>query len=199
MAARAASGNFRALRVREQTGGHGFAVEWGAVFVDLLRRALGAEPFWSDLKFYDRTREEDQLVYIGSSSDRRPYGKLTIEVLHDHPCFGFSADPDSADDWTRQVRRNRACRVRIRPRQMLEPHLDQPEGTRISRFARFNRWTHAAFVDMCPYPCLAVYHDDYNTSYPVLGIVELAIREYYRISTDAPLSAINRGGTAELS
>ena len=192
MAARAASGNFRALRVREQTGGHGFAVEWGAVFVDLLQRALGAEPFWSDLRFHDRTREEAQLVYIGSSSDRRPYGKLTIEVLHDHPLTGWSGEID----WTRQVRRNRACRVRIRPRQMLEPHLHEPEDTRISRFARFNRWTHAAFVDMRPYPCLAVYHDDYNTSYPVLAIVELAIREYYRVSVDAPLSAINRGGTA---
>ncbi len=177
----------RSFLLREQTGARVVSPAWGGVFVQLLHRALGAEPFWDDLMIVDDTGGEDALVFIQSHQQHRVHGRLIIGILHGPPRFGFSTDPhpDYANEWSRRIRDWRACRMRLKPHQLFSPLVRVLEdrsacGRSVQRFVGYDTWNHGAFVSMRPFPNLSVYHDDYSISYPVLAITEMAIRVYYR-------------------
>ena len=167
---------------------------WGSVFVNLLRNVLGNEPYWNDLRIIDDSGEEDQHVVIRSRSEPEtvPFvgnttGRLRIDLNYNLPSFGFSNDSHQAfvNNWSKDCRSKRNVRISLRPLDefihWVQP-MPLPPGAsegRVRRFADFTEWNHGVYQVANPVR-LAVFHDDYNFSYPVIQIVARAIREHHR-------------------
>jgi hypothetical protein len=181
----------RALRLREQGTIRALPPDdrWGVQFARLLREALGPNDYWDELVFRDWSHTEAQLVSIRSSAETRRdplrgtvAGFLAIDVSYNRPALGF-AEEGAADDWSEAGCGTRNERIRFMPLDEIRGVLTGGDGP-VPRFTAFPAWSHSAHAVGMPHLAhqghISVYHDDFNTSYPAVAVVALAIREHYR-------------------
>jgi hypothetical protein len=181
----------RALRLREQGTIRALPRDdrWGVQFVRLLREALGPNDYWDELGFMDWSHTELQLVSIRSRVETRRAplrgtvaGFLSIDVSYNSPALGF-AEEGAANDWSEAGCGTRNERIRFMPLAEIRGVLTGSDES-IPRFTAFPAWSHAAHAVAMPHLThqghMSVYHDDFNTSYPAVAVVALAIREHYR-------------------
>ena len=167
---------------------------WGAVFVHLLWARLGrVQPYLSGLHIHDYSGTTMQFILI--QSGLRIEGTnteiLRIELRYNHPAFGFSRDPNTANDWSTRTKFDRNERISLRPYEVFShmhhvlPLNEVAVNAAQSRLVGFPAFTHSAYrLEGGGY--LGIFHDDYNISEPVIQIVVMAIREYYRRAAGAP-------------
>ena len=160
---------------------------WGAVLVHLLWARIGrVQPFLSDLHITDCSGTPMQFVLIqsGLRIEGTNTERLCIELSYNHPAFGFSRDPDNANTW-RGSRFDRSERISLRPYEAFShmhhvlPLNEVAANAAQHRLVGFPAFTHSAYsLEGGGY--LGIFHDNYNISEPVIQLVVMAIREYYR-------------------
>ena len=164
-----------------------FDFGWGSVFVHLLWDRLGrVEPYLRDLRIHDYSDETESCVLIltrswivqGTNTD-----SLRIVLRRNEPSSGFSSNPDTANDWNADSRYDRLERIRLSPYEAFS-HMYHTLPRGEGRLIGFPAFTHQAFCSVGDLvgdtERLSILHDDYNISEPVLRLVVMAIREYYR-------------------
>lgn len=176
-------------------------ISWGVALMRLLHNSLGTETFWGELKFIDRSCTSDQFVCIKSRVETlhnplrgRALGRLEILLRFNNPFLGLLDENDSlsevAHNWDGVSCEERYERITLRPVNefvrlfplVIPAHLRQQANDydERMRFDGLSEWTHAVYMYRQPAPgFLALYHSDYNISYPVVRIVTQCIRVHF--------------------
>lgn len=140
---------------------HSPTARWGASFLYLLWLQIGSG-LMERLCIIDCSDHCDNCVVIGANLPG--IFKLEIVIWYFNPVNDPSAN----------------ARICISPRELTDGMIETPEDGR-GTFKVFPRWNHwidsgSGFGSLFR---VLVYHDDYNTSYPVMKIVSDAIKRYF--------------------
>jgi hypothetical protein len=182
---------------------------WCTLLKRLLREKLGPcwgdmfDENWNKLVISDESNTKLQRITIMSKLKKTSAaahsrldaeGRLKIVLSYNHPQYGFLEAPCPAgiSDWSKDRCKNREARITLIPMDgcqdlvgFVPPH---PNPLAERRFLAFPQWNHAAYRTLGPSPGrLDVYHDDYNTSYPVVWIVAEAMRRFFLNQAEAAL------------
>jgi hypothetical protein len=175
----------------------------------MLKHMLSNEPFFHDISitvvrpvYYGPDIESLYNIIIESSHERArmtthpnqllgaTLGRLRIVVMDNEPKRGFRIDGANDSDWTRgSCVPLRTHRVEFKPfRELRDFFVEvQTEVGEVNKFRNFIEWDHGVYLTMAAH--YALYHSDFNVSYPVMAIIAAVIKEHYRLiaSNEAPL------------
>ena len=163
---------------------------WITLFINMLTHMLSGRHFWNDIRMtveYSGETNSYHLIIV-SNHERVTHpgvtrGMFRIIVRDNEPRYGFCTESLNERNWARgNCINNRRIRVSFRPLDEITQWITpvQTEFGEILKFRDFLSWEHGVYLTLAAH--YALYHTDFNISYPVVKIISNVIVEHYRLA-----------------